>query len=411
MNSAARSEAARSTQAAADVKLASHRVERTLFITLGIGGSVFFSLALETALAQLPLLRGMWGMPTFVALSALCASISVVAVVATGRATRILTSVFIVCFSVALIAWLPAQSVAELPSTNAPWLLSVIAVPTTAAAMAWPASWAWPYLIACCGYGGILRDVADDRVPTILAIEEFSYMLLMSTVLASLVWLVRRAARRQDIAAEAANQEASRAASSEARTQQRRRFDALMHDDVMSTLIVAARADETMRPQIALFARRALRRMDMITRPAAIEADVSPVECGARLRTAASRPGFPALQLTILDDQPIPAAVAAAIAEACGEAVRNSMRHAAPNGEAVTRRAEATIDRSGVHVIISDTGTGFQPQRVASTRMGIRVSIDRRMQAIGGSATIHSVRHQGTTVTLDWRANEVPGER
>jgi signal transduction histidine kinase len=49
---------------------------------------------------------------------------------------------------------------------------------------------------------------------------------------------------------------------------------------------------------------------------------------------------------------------------------------------------------------VRDTGTGFDPDAVASDRQGIALSIKQRMTQIGGGTLIRSTLGHGTEVEL-----------
>ena len=53
-------------------------------------------------------------------------------------------------------------------------------------------------------------------------------------------------------------------------------------------------------------------------------------------------------------------------------------------------------------VEVKDNGKGFNPERLAKDRLGIRTSIQARMQSIGGQANIASELGVGTQVELRW---------
>jgi signal transduction histidine kinase len=81
-------------------------------------------------------------------------------------------------------------------------------------------------------------------------------------------------------------------------------------------------------------------------------------------------------------------------------AVREAMVNAAKfgDGSAVDVYAEAGADE--VQVYVRDRGPGFDPERVAADRRGVRESIVGRMQRHGGRAVITSRVGEGTEVEL-----------
>lgn len=395
-----------------NVALASERIDRVLYFSLGFGGLIFLVLALAPAGAQFPLQSAAEGVPLLVVLGGLCTVFLAVAAFAPIRALRVVASAYIAVFTVALALWCPLLEADRLPRVLAPWPLSVIAVATSAAAIAWPRRWAWGYLFAVCAGGGVVRYCSDVRVSPLLAVEEFFYMLLISTVFAALIQVTRDAGRQQDEATASAHSRAAKAAETRARGEQRARFGALMHDDVISTLLVAAHADGSMRDDTRAYARRALARIGEARAPHHRYGSVSAAECAAQLRAATDVPGAPSATVTIATSLRIPRAVVQALGEALGEALRNSIRHAGEYGRAVQRTVTAVIDDAGVRVCVQDDGVGFSPGRVPPERLGLRVSVIERMSRVpGASAEISSRPNEGTRVQLTWNREQAGHER
>jgi signal transduction histidine kinase len=81
-------------------------------------------------------------------------------------------------------------------------------------------------------------------------------------------------------------------------------------------------------------------------------------------------------------------------------AAREAMVNAAKfgGGSAVDVFAEAGED--DLQVYVRDRGPGFDPDRVAADRRGVRESIVGRMQRHGGRAVITSRAGEGTEVEL-----------
>ena len=69
-----------------------------------------------------------------------------------------------------------------------------------------------------------------------------------------------------------------------------------------------------------------------------------------------------------------------------------------PGPSTVDVYAEATA--AGVEVFVRDRGAGFDPDRVADDRHGVRSSIIGRMQRHGGDASVRSTPGEGTEVRL-----------
>jgi len=100
------------------------------------------------------------------------------------------------------------------------------------------------------------------------------------------------------------------------------------------------------------------------------------------------------IRAVIRDDAPLTPAVAASI-EAAREALTNASRHS--GAPVINLYAEA---RGGhVHIYVRDRGRGFDPANVREGR-GVRHSLQRRMEDVGGSVTITSSPDEGTEVEI-----------
>ncbi|MGP0223441.1 sensor histidine kinase [Paenarthrobacter sp. NCHU4564] len=93
----------------------------------------------------------------------------------------------------------------------------------------------------------------------------------------------------------------------------------------------------------------------------------------------------------------LPEGLAAAICDAADECVVNAVRHSG------TERVDVLLSRTGsrVCVVISDSGTGFDPGAIPADRLGVRHSVVERMRDAGGAARVMSSPGRGTTVVLD----------
>lgn len=63
----------------------------------------------------------------------------------------------------------------------------------------------------------------------------------------------------------------------------------------------------------------------------------------------------------------------------------------------------AELDDERVEVFVKDRGPGFDPDRVAPDRMGVRESILGRMERHGGHAEVRTAPGEGTEVRLTAR--------
>jgi signal transduction histidine kinase len=59
----------------------------------------------------------------------------------------------------------------------------------------------------------------------------------------------------------------------------------------------------------------------------------------------------------------------------------------------------------GVKIVIKDNGKGFRVSRVPKNRLGLKLSIFSRIQAVGGKAFVDSKLGVGTNIVLEWSKN------
>ena len=102
----------------------------------------------------------------------------------------------------------------------------------------------------------------------------------------------------------------------------------------------------------------------------------------------------------------IPAQVGTALTAATHEALNNVRLHAGSDtsdpGQPARCRVVVSAGADFVRVTIIDTGQGFDLEHLAEGRHGIRSSIVKRMESVGGRATLASQPGGGTHVTLEW---------
>lgn len=102
----------------------------------------------------------------------------------------------------------------------------------------------------------------------------------------------------------------------------------------------------------------------------------------------------------------IPTQVGAAVVAATQEALNNVRLHAGSDTLDLSQPARCRVVVSAgadsMRVTITDTGQGFDLEHLAEGRHGVRGSIVKRMESVGGHATLASKPGGGTLVTLEW---------
>ncbi|WP_155293501.1 sensor histidine kinase [Rhodococcoides fascians] len=231
-------------------------------------------------------------------------------------------------------------------------------------------------------------------------VAEIFFAMMFCTVFVAATLAAVRTGRILDATISEAHNDAARAAAASAREVERERFDALIHDEVMSSLLAVARHGRT--PSLARQARSALAHLDDLT-TGTVSDNFSADEALAQLRSAATTVDE-SIEFTVQAAEPersedYPADVVRSVAAALAEALRNSRIHAPASNRSVTAR----VGPSSLQVTVRDDGAGFDRRSVPPHRLGVAVSIEGRMRQLdGGSADIES-SSAGTIVRLGWK--------
>lgn len=87
-------------------------------------------------------------------------------------------------------------------------------------------------------------------------------------------------------------------------------------------------------------------------------------------------------------------------ADALLGATRACLDNVLQHSGATSAEVEVIADAERVTVMISDQGSGFDPDAVAGDRLGLRASVRERLDAVGGRADVWSSPGAGTSVLL-----------
>lgn len=200
-------------------------------------------------------------------------------------------------------------------------------------------------------------------------------------------------------------------------------FDKLVHDNVMAALLDASRFEGEIAERTRTLARRALKVLNeetfrqMPNRPVTFQALTEQVASGvypwnSRLRFVTDNTeNYPKAD----PESVVPQEVARAFTQAVTEAVSNSARHSGSRITQISIRTElrapakgyrSSEERPYIFCTISDKGQGFNIKALDMRRMGVRVSMLRSMEEVGGKVTIKSAPEKGTTVIVQWPDEE-----
>ncbi|MGW0037976.1 sensor histidine kinase [Gordonia sp. NPDC003376] len=200
-----------------------------------------------------------------------------------------------------------------------------------------------------------------------------------------------------------AHRVAAEAAAATARQAEQARFDAVIHDRAIASLLAVDRGRPDVR--LAAQAQSAVDAMDDLANGVIADGPSTvPAPIALRRIRAAARDFGEDIDIDIEsatdDDTRYPAETVGALIEAMGEALRNVGRHAGAGA------SSAVLCRAGedsISMAVVDDGSGFDPDHVVEGRLGIAAGIRGRMDAVpGGSAVLRSSVGRGTTVGLQW---------
>jgi len=392
---------------------AAEGITRRLGLSMGLGGVIMGLVDLPEIIEQG---RGTpaWWTPVAIALTfgffPVLAGVSTRSSPAVIRAVAGLAAASYLC----ALAATPLALHPHMLDASSPWLYRMLSLGMLAAALAWPLPVSVGYLVVGATAVAFTNVYLLQRFTTVSALNDFGRALGLATLFLWCVTCARRAGARVDRESSAAGRRAAAAASSAARDHERARFAALIHDAVLSTLLDAARGESSARPTVVRRqAQSTLDQLDEIgvdvpgpdvldARSAVIflRSAVHEINPGIRFATR-TWPGF--------DDLRMPVGIAGTLAAALGEAVRNSLRHAAVAGQPVHRTVICTISAGSIRLVFADDGVGFDVRQVPADRLGVSVSILGRMRQLsGGAGFVESQPGAGTTVTLVWGGNGNP---
>ncbi|WP_290806963.1 ATP-binding protein [Herbiconiux sp.] len=292
-------------------------------------------------------------------------------------------------------------------SVGAPWILGITPLAAASAALALPPLGAWAYSLVIASLVAVDRILAFPGSIVDVALQDALVALLLQSVFAGLTLATLRASRSLDAVARAIRMEAIADARADARLREQRHADALIHDTVLATLLLAARGSSAHNDQAVALAQRGLEQIDRLGAPQAVDM-APPLDADELIwrvqAMATDLDPYARFTWAASGDLSVPSVVADTIVDAASEALRNSLQHAGRHE--VSRAVVVDIRDAELHVAVLDDGEGFDPASVRPDRLGIRLSLEQRMAAVlGGSAVVSSRPGAGTSVVIRWRAD------
>ena len=289
-----------------------------------------------------------------------------------------------------------------LPDNFQAWIWWMVGTATISTGIANPRWLGWVYLVVASASWYILdTSVYGGSGDWEIAMQNAVYVLLLGGAVASLVRLSREGAIRADEANSVAITNAVEQARVDAIERERQRIDALVHDRVLNTLLVAAKASsEPEQKAAALAATQAIASLESALAEQDTEIKVTVLGLYRSLRKAALRASN-RISIEILSAglDEVPAEIAQTVTEATLQAIDNALRH---SNASQIQLLLGEPDTKEIFVQVIDNGKGFNPERLPKDRLGVRSSIQARMSSVGGQANISSAIGVGTTVELRW---------
>ncbi|MDS1113868.1 ATP-binding protein [Gordonia westfalica] len=366
---------------------------------VGCGLLAFCAVMLPTALARADLAAGWWTPVSLVLVVAPAVLLVSSTFLAVPRALLGLVCACALGYLIATLLWFPAWlGVPDESARWAVWLLQFPSVPSFGLVVMLRTGLALTNLVVATFAVHAANQIA--RYGELRPVELLSVPL--SVALAGVFLAVALAAVRNVRALDerhpAVLAMTTRAAADAAQEAERSRFDALIHDHVIATLL-AVRAG----PPDPRLAAQAASALDELDRSAVATSEFTARTFAARVEDAVSAAGDRVSCTNVISEPAAsyPAQVVEDIVDCVAEAIRNCMRHAGTDS-----RCDVTAEFGDgfVRVTVADDGVGFDPDLVDPRRFGIAVGIRARMAGLsGGSADIESAPGQGTVVTLEWR--------
>ncbi|MDF6101210.1 sensor histidine kinase [Gordonia hongkongensis] len=302
------------------------------------------------------------------------------------------------------------------PDDSAQWMVAFCGMPSMVLMLVRPRL-AVAGLLVSSTLAHISQQLGRFGEVTSDAPVEILWSLVFTGVFLAVVLVATRTGRELDETREETYRTAANVAAASAREVEKERFDAIVHDRVIASLLAVrpGRPDERLAAQAA----SALDELARVPGPG--DADTVPdVEVVRRIRSAAAdiseRFDVEVVGGQNADDQDpgdqdgmdvpraerasYPVEVLDAVVEAMSESLRNVLRHAGDDAECAVI---VQLASDALSMAVVDDGVGFDPESVAVGRLGIAVSIRGRLARLpGGHARVHSRAGRGTTVQIRW---------
>ena len=386
----------------ASKSFALNRVNDLLYKTFSVVVPLVGTQLLVNAFSQAHLLNPWFFWPG--AIGMLIAIVGFVVGVWVTENAQLWFRVLVVVALLVLVTWpMTAVSGQVLPPDYQPWIWWAVGISSIASIGAFPDKPAMILAVFIPVMWFFVRqtDASGGEEP-LFALQEAANSFIFSATFIILVVGLRYEASQVD----SANQEAADAAVELARVdaieRERGRVDALVHDSVLTTLLVAANANGPEQRQAgAKLAEAAIAKLNEAkSTDLDLPKTISVSSLFSALEQAAGRAASDLIvYLEGASDGAVPSEVAAAVSEATIQSVTNSVQHA---GTVSKRELFLRGSSKGFKVVVKDNGRGFRPSRIPKNRLGVRLSVINRVESVGGRVFFDTKPGEGTSVILEW---------
>lgn len=384
------------------------RIEVILSRSVGIVGVVFGLMAFPVAIEQREVLSPPWFWVTIISVYG-----SLVANVVASIVQRFVSAANVAVSALWLVTmafWpffvLDPDAVAD--ERPWPWFLASVAVAAAAAAYLKVRRPIAYLALAVIAYGYVRLLPSGGGVPIDEMLLDGLSTVTFGGAVITIMTTFRRATSAVDAAQSAALLRHAEAATQDAISRERVRVDALVHDSVLTTLLEAARSTTPEAMELsARMAEEAIGHLEAageVTGSATEQRAASELPEGLEGAVAQLGGGID-VHVGALGGRMLPIDVSDALHSAAMQAVVNSLQHAGANASRwITVQA---LGGDGIRVEVGDTGVGFLSNELPGERLGLRVSVIERVNAVGGVVDIDSHPGEGTIVTLEWPGVQV----
>jgi signal transduction histidine kinase len=301
-----------------------------------------------------------------------------------------------------IVTWFLALPAGQsMPEGMYPWAWWGVGLAAVAAFAGLPPVRAIIFLVSLDAFWFVARFFpAYGGVDLWLNLQDTLLTFLFAALLGSLVLVTRYEASKVDEASTRKIAAATEQARAEAEVREKSRLDALVHDKVLTTLLMASKAQTAEEQQsaakLAIAAITALNSVPDSNRVGSVTASNF---FAALEKIAQNQDASLEVSTGEVENLSIPEEVAAALTEATLQAIANSQQHA---GDKASRSLVLKGHKGGVKIVIKDDGRGFRMSRVPKNRLGVRISIIERVELVGGRAFIDSRPGDGANIILEW---------